>query len=369
MKITAIIHSLDGGGAERVMAGLTTRLQQRGHIVTLITLDDGHHDRHEIGSEVQRVALNVMRHSRNKLSGLLNSGRRIWALRKAIEQSNPDVVLSFCDVTNLLTLLATRGLSLPVVISERSDPAQQSLPWPWSVARPKLFRRADDVVVLTQTAANTVAAWSKGPPTIIPSAVDRPPVLDRHHLFTRTEKILVGVGRLEIEKGFDRLIAAFARVASSFPKWQLRIIGDGSCRLALEQQAAALGLSTRIQFPGWLQPIWPSLRDADLFALTSRYEGFPSALLEAMATGVAVIAVDCESGPRAIIDNDVDGLLIANDEASIDVALERCMGNEALRHWLGKNATDVTMRFGWDAMVDAYEQRLRQVVLRHLQIP
>ena len=163
MKISCVIHSLNGGGAERVMAGLSSRLQAKGHAVTLITLDDARCDRHEVDPRVSRRPLDVMRHSRSKFAAIANNFRRVHAVRKAIRDSQPDVVLSFCDATNVLTLLATRGLGFPVVVSERSDPGTQLLAWPWSRLRPMLYRRANDVIVLTQTAADAVAAWCKNP--------------------------------------------------------------------------------------------------------------------------------------------------------------------------------------------------------------
>jgi len=364
MKISCVIHSLNGGGAERVMAGLSSRLQAKGHVVTLITLDDGRSDRHEVDPPVDRRPLDVMCNSRSKLAAITNSWRRVAAVRKAIRDSRPDVVLSFCDATNVLTLLATRGLGFPVVVSERSDPDKQSLSWPWSQLRPPLYRRADDVIVLTKTAADAVNTWCQNPPTIIPSAVDQPPIGHRQQAHCAAGKVLVAIGRLEHEKGFDRLIEAFAEVANAHPAWRLKIVGEGSCREQLEQQANILGLSNRIRFEGWLRPIWPSLENADLFALTSRYEGFPSALLEAMAAGVAVIAVDCESGPRGIIQNEIDGLLVKNDVHSIVAALERCMSDESLRNRLGQAGRHVTERFGWDTMVAAYEACLLRVTNR-----
>ncbi len=362
MKISCVIHSLNGGGAERVMAGLSSRLQAKGHAVTLITLDDGRCDRHEVDPRVSRRPLAVMRHSRSKLAAIANNFRRIHAVRKAIRDSQPDVVLSFCDATNVLTLLATQGLGFPVVVSERSDPETQLLAWPWSRLRPMLYRRADDVIVLTQTAADAVAAWCKNPPTIIPSAVDQPPPIHCQKLDYSEDKVLLAIGRLEREKGLDRLIEAFAKVASRYPTWRVRIAGEGSCRKQLEQQASELDLSNRIGFDGWIRPIWPAFANADLFVLSSRYEGFPSALLEAMAAGVAVISVDCESGPRAIIRNDVDGLLVENNTQAIVEALERCMSDEKLRKRLGKAGREVTERFGWNAMVDAYEVCLLRAV-------
>lgn len=358
MKITSVIHSLNGGGAERVMAGLVTRLQRRGHQCTLITLDDATRDRHAVDPAVTRRPLDVMRNSRSRWSAVTNNLRRTAKLRRAIVQSKPDVVMSFCDVTNVLTLLATRGLRVPVVVSERSDPAKQKLPWPWSTLRPSLYRHAVQVIVLTQTAAAEVKPWCSATPVVIPSAVDPPEVPDAGHVKFPQTRVVLGVGRLEREKGFDRLIDAFATLAPQFPDWTLRIVGDGSCRRELEQQAIATTFHERIEFVGWLQPIWPAYATADLFALTSRYEGFPSALLEAMASGLAVVSVDCESGPRAIIRDGVNGLLVRDEQASMVAGLRKAMSDDGLRARLGETAKEVRDQFGWDAMVDAYERVL-----------
>lgn len=358
MKITSVIHSLNGGGAERVMAGLVTRLQGRGHQCTLITLDDATQDRHAVDPAVTRRPLDVMRNSSSRWSAVTNNLRRVATLRRAIAESKPDVVLSFCDVTNVLTLLATRGLRVPVVVSERSDPAKQKLSWPWSTLRPRLYRHAAQVIVLTHTAATEVKPWCSATPIVIPSAVDLPAAPGPDHAQHPDHRILLGVGRLEREKGFDRLIDAFVTIAPQFPDWTLRIVGDGSCRCELEQQASATAVHDRIEFVGWLQPIWPAYATADLFALTSRYEGFPSALLEAMASGLAVISVDCESGPRAIIRDGVNGLLVRDEQASVVEGLRKVMSDNALRVRLGATAKQVRDQFGWGAMVDAYEQVL-----------
>ncbi len=362
MKISFIIHSLNGGGAERVMAGLASRLQQRGHAGTLITLDDGRNDRHDVDAAVMRIPLDVMRPSHHKWQAVKNNVERILRLRKAIIDSQPEVVLSFCDVTNALTLLATRGRSIPVVVSERSDPAKQSIPWPWSKLRPRLYRSATNVIALTETSAQTLARWSRREPVVIPSAVDTAPQIERDSLKPTAKRMVLGVGRLEHEKGFDRLINAFAKLAPKYPDWHLRIVGEGSRRQELQRLVEAARLQGRIELPGWQRPIWPSYADADLFVLPSRYEGFPSALLEAMASGLPVVAVDCESGPRAIIRSGVDGLLIENNDASLAGAMDRCMGDGALRRNLAAAATTVTERFGWDAMVTAYEQVLSKSI-------
>lgn len=363
MRIVCVIHSLDGGGAERVMARLVSMLSERGHDVTLITLDDGAGDRHEVHPSVRRTYLNVMSDSRNKLAGLIATAARVRALRGAMKVAKPDVVLSFCDVTNVLTLLASRLWSVPVVVSERSDPASQAIGAPWAQLRPMLYRRASRVVVLTDAAAATVAPWCRDQPIVIPSAVDAPPPgFGAAH---DDAGDFVAVGRLEREKGFDLLIDAFAKIWRDVPQARLKIYGEGSLRRSLEQQRDRLGLSSVIDLPGWTRPIWPVLKPSGVYVLSSRYEGFPSALLEAMASGMACIAVDCPSGPAAIIRDGIDGVLVpAGDENALVSAMLRLRNDQPLRERLGGNARDVVQRFGWNAMLDSYEKLLTDAAIR-----
>lgn len=362
MKIACVIHSLNGGGAERVMARLVSMLGQRGHDVTLVTLDDGKRDRHEVNPVVGRVHLDLMNDSRNKFVGLIATYSRIRALRKALERIRPEVVLSFCDATNVLTLLAMRSASVPVVVSERSDPSSQKMGFPWSLLRRKLYRRAAKVIVLTDAAAETVRPWCRGEPVVIPSAIDAPPMIASRTRYDHTGDF-VGVGRLEHEKGFDLLINAFAKIASDDPTSKLTIYGEGSLRNTLQQQRDRLGLGDRILMPGWVQPIWPVLQPGGVYVLSSRYEGFPSSLLEAMSSGMGCIAVSCPSGPASIVRDGVDGLLVTpGDVTEIASAMASLRSDQTLRRRLGENARSVVARFGWEAMVDRYESVLRSVI-------
>lgn len=362
MRITCVIHSLAGGGAERVMAALASALAERLHQVTLITLDDGRQDRHAVSPLVRRVPLDLMRPSRNRWSAVAANARRIARLRQAVVHSQPEAVLSFCDRTNVLTLLALVGLPVPVIVSERSNPQAQQIPWPWSALRPRMYRRAAAVVVLTSAAAEMVAPWTPRPPVVIPSAIDLPSsgvAVSSAAQPPRAGRHIVGIGRLETEKGFERLLQAFAAIADVHPDWTLAIHGEGSCRAELEQQRDRLGLGGRVDFPGWTRPIWPVLTASDLFVLPSRYEGFPSALLEAMSAGLPCIAFDCPHGPAEVIRDGVDGLLVpADDTAALAAALDRCLRDPQLRSSLGSRAVEVAQRFSWPAMVDAYERLL-----------
>jgi glycosyltransferase involved in cell wall biosynthesis len=364
MKIACVIHSLSGGGAERVLAGLASRLAARGHHVTLITLGDGSDDRYPLADGVHRHPLGVMQPSRNIVDGLANALHRVRALRQALNQIGPDVVLSFCDQTNILTLLAARRLKLPVVVSERSDPAQQRLSTCWELQRRRTYRRAAAVVALTPPAARHLAdLLHRDEVLVIPSAIDKPPFASERQAAEANRRI-VAVGRLEHEKGFDRLLQAIANLIRHRPElchgWTLRILGEGSQRGRLEQQIEQLQLRQQVSLPGWIRPLWDELGAATLFVLPSRYEGFPSALGEAMALGIPSVAVDCESGPRSMIRNGVNGLLVRNDLDGLEAGIRRLLADTAMRQRLGEAGKQIVDQFGWDAMVDAYEALLQR---------
>ncbi len=343
-----------------MLAGLASRLADRGHAVSLITLDDGSRDRHAVDDRVCRKALDVMGESRGLFAGYRNTKHRMRVLHGAIADLGPDVVLSFCDRTNILTLLAV-GQRFPVVVSERSDPSEQRLGRFWETMRRRQYRRAAAVVALTDTAANYLHRRLGRDVIVIPSAIDLPPRQSIREQADGNRRI-VAVGRLEYEKGFDRLLVAFSDLVIRAPQlvdgWTLRIIGDGSMRGDLEQAIHGLGLSDRVSLAGWIQPVWNELADSTFFVLPSRYEGFPSALLEAMAVGLPSLAVDCESGPRAVIRDGHNGLLVANDISSLTDGMLRMIQHPELREKFSQAARPIVDAFNWDAMVDAYERVL-----------
>ncbi len=363
MKIACIIHSLSGGGAERVMAALASHLARRGHQITLITFDDAREDRHSIDPSVVRMPLGVMQGGQHGIRKMLQIHHRHKAIRRAVKQSGPDVVLSFCDRTNIDVLLSTIGLRLPVVISERSDPAKQSLGRFWENVRRRAYPLAARVVVLTESIAETLKPLSRSPVAIIPSGIERvtAPKLDNQNPGHLANKIVLGVGRLEYEKGFDRLIMAFAKIAIEVPDWSLKILGEGTQRSELTALASEHGIAQRVTMPGWVRPIYCEYDNATIFVLPSRYEGFPSALLEAMAAGLPSIAMHCQSGSAEIIQSQYNGLLIDDNVDALAEGILNLIKDEPKRMRFSASAKEVVEKFSFDKMVDAYEELLQSV--------
>ena len=156
-------------------------------------------------------------------------------------------------------------------------------------------------------------------------------------------------GELSDEKGFDLLVSAFALCARGHPQWKLAIAGEGSRRPLLQAQVAQADLTERVQLLGLVRDPETLLANSDLFILSSRFEGFPNVLLEAMSVGLPAISFDCDSGPATIIRDGVDGVLVApGDTGALASQMDRLMGDEGERIRLGQKAQAVTHRFGPD---------------------
>lgn len=170
---------------------------------------------------------------------------------------------------------------------------------------------------------------------------------------------VVGVGRLEHQKGFDVLVDAIARI----PKGRLLLVGEGKERRALEQRVSRLGVGDRVQMAGWVENPRPLLATADVFALPSRFEGFPLAVVEAMLAALPVVAADVGSVSEAVIHEET-GLLVEPDHVdALASALQRLLDDEAERHRLGRAGRRLALaRFTADRMASGYIDLYRELV-------
>lgn len=362
LHITLVISSLGAGGAERVMTILAGEWAKRGNRVTLITLASAERDHYAVPTGVHRVALDVLRESHGKAQALKNNYTRLSRLREAIRQSGPDVVVSFMDVTNILTLLATGGLRVPVIISERIDPRHYPIARGWAALRKLLYPQASALVVQTQA----VARWAEAhvpahKVSVIPNPVSVHVEAEPTSAVFPAGGYILAMGRLDGQKGFDLLLRAYAQLPG--PSLPLVIVGEGPERAKLEALIAELDLGGRVTLPGRVLNPAAAFAGARLFVLSSRFDGFPNVLIEAMATGLPAVAFDCPSGPAEIIQHGENGMLVPpEDVGRLAGAMRELLADEALAVKLADKARNTSQKFSVAAVVDQWDALVSQIL-------
>lgn len=360
MRIVEVVWSLHPGGAERVMANLANRWTARGHEVTIVTFRDPSTDFYELDEGVARVCATDLSRVPTFGIGKLERLRQPGGLRAAIKRLAPDVVVSAINITNVQAIWAARRSKVPVIVAEHIQPSEEVIGGFWQAMRTRTYKRADAVVMLTEQGA----AWARGfvPDErvhVIPNFIDLPPAAPAHRGGT---KRLLTVGRMRRQKGLDLLLEAFAASQARQQGWTLRIIGDGPEREAVMEAHRRLGLGDAVEFPGRTKAIWEEYAEADVYVMSSRFEGFPMVLLEAMAIGMPVISYDCPTGPAELISDGANGLLLPpEDVPALTRAIDRMAADEGLRHRLGYVARGVRTRYAPDRVLARWDELFSQV--------
>lgn len=244
MHLALIISSLNSGGAERVLSELANYWVSRGHQVTLVTLaSPDTKPFYLLNSKIHLIQLNQTQNESSFVTRLGNILRRVFCLRTALKNLNPDVVLSFVDVMNLTTLLASFGLRIPVIVSERIDPHFHHIPSLYKKIRPFLYRFAKKIVVQTNSAASYFGENLQGTIQIIPNPVKSP---KHDKTFSSTARAIITVGRLDQQKDHDTLIHAFSRLYLKYPHLRLTIYGEGAQREHLQNLINSLSMQESV---------------------------------------------------------------------------------------------------------------------------
>lgn len=305
--IAIVLHDLRGGGAERACLRLARGMVASGRQVELVLVRGEGTYLSEIPAGVRLTVLDKPRVS-----------QAIPALARHFHRTRPKAVLSALTHMNLATIAATRlsGSGARLVVSERNQISAKAREaqgaWQRAVYRavPWAYRAADKVVAVSGGVAADLAQFGRLPDgkiRVIHNPVFDPDIetlsrapLDHPFFEVDGPPIIVAAGRLHNQKGFDVLLRAFAMARAQID-CRLVILGDGPERARLSAQAEQSGLGYDIDMPGFCANPFALMARAGAFVLSSRWEGFPNALVEAMACGAPVIATDCPSGPREIL--------------------------------------------------------------------
>ncbi|WP_268874334.1 glycosyltransferase family 4 protein [Tropicimonas marinistellae] len=365
------IHSLSPGGAERVTALLANHWAKIGWDVSVVTTASAAKDFYPLEPSVKRYSLDLERTRTNVAASVLANILRIRRLYRILRKAKPDVAIAMMPTSNILLSIAGKLSGTPVIGSERVHPPSMPLGRLWERLRRVFYPFLSALVAQTETSADWLRAnTGTARVVVIPNPVQHPlashsPRLPPKDCLSRLNKtkLLLAIGRLEHQKGFDLLLSAFADIQDDHPDWALVILGDGALRSELAVQIRKLDLQEVVLLPGLAGNLGEWFDAADVYVLASRFEGFPNTLLEAMAYGVPSVAVDCATGPSDIIRHDVNGLLVQQGDATaLAGTLSRLMKDSRLRLRLSSKSIQVREDFSVSRVAGHWEDLVSKVL-------
>ena len=350
IKILMVIPSLEGGGAERVMLNLINHLSR---------------DRFDLYLYVERFQGKYVAELRDDVTVICAEDRRgvarLFFLRKQIKRLKPKVVfIMMLPIASIAVRLAFVGAH-PVIRETESRPAEQVKQGLFPRILNRLGMQLASQLVAPAAAAKiylqeryNVAADKV---TVINNPVNIKAIQEAAAApleFSPKDVNLLAVGRLKYQKGFDLLLESLEKVKGV--NWRLRILGNGPLEMELKDQASACGVEQRVEFMGFQQNPYAVMRASDLFILSSRWEGLPNVVLEAMAAGVAVLATRCPTGPEEIITPGVDGELCEIAVDSLTEHIDKLGASSSLREKLAEGGTKRIADFDLSCIIDKYER-------------
>lgn len=339
-KIAFLVNSLGKGGAERVVANLAAYFDTQGYEVLLVT-SRVVPEEYVIPSRIKRIDLSRFQ-EQEKGGRLQNIQRRIKRLHQIWCTQRPDIIISFIGKLNLYAVVSSFGTKIPILVSVRSDPERE---YPRGIMRTlakTLFRKTEGMIFQTQEAMAFFPKSIQQKSIVLPNPLDVRFIRERFEGTRRQE--IVSVGTLIDNKNHIMLVKAFSKLAKDYPELVVKLFGHGYKGTDTTEEIKAFakqsGIGDRVIFMGRRSDIFEAIYQSRIFVLTSKIEGMPNALMEAMALGLAVISTDCPcGGPRTLIHNYENGILIPVDDAdALEKALREILEDSKLEEKLGKNA-------------------------------
>lgn len=332
-KIVFIAPSLQQGGLENAVTVMSNWLVTKGISVFLVTA----YKKPQFYRLDERIKIINPSFNKENTNILLYYAKVALHFRKHVKSIHPDVVISYGDFLNPISILSIRMLDFPIYVSDRSSPGKK-FPFYVEFLRRRLYPKAAGIIAQTSRAADQkrLMIGQNANVKIIQNPIR--PVSQKR---TEVKNVVLGVGRHYHVKGLDRLLEAFAKIEDK--SWELHIAGaTGPETKNLKLQAESLKIADRTVFLGAVKDIDFVFSYSKIFVLPSRSEGFPNALIEAMAHGLACVSFDINAGPKDIIDDGLNGILINDgDVNSLAKKIDELIVNENVRSQLGEKAKEL----------------------------
>ena len=331
--------TLERGGAERVISILSREMVTQGNQNVEILLYYDKAIAYELHPDITVTFIERETHSKRLLKNL-------WWMRNYIKR-NADVVVSFLAPFNMLALVANLGSKTPLIVADRNDPRKVPSSGIMRRARDFLYRFADAVVLQNERNRDYFSKAVQKKSAIILNPVN----LGEYNGIALTKekrKRIVFVGRIIRQKNPQMLLDAFHAIHDDYPDYSMTYYGDGDLYNTLKERIAICGLADSAFMPGAVTNVFEVIADAELFVMTSDYEGMPNALIEAMCLGLPVISTKV-SGATDVIENGQNGLLIdCNDTVALADAMRSMLDDVELRKKCGTNAAKLSEKLSVD---------------------
>ena len=346
MKIDFIVNSLVAGGAERVLILLANHFDEKGHDVSIITFNEP--EVFSANSTVKRVRLHGGRYKNHTIRSIRNL-QKLYAKK----ENRPDIMMPFMTQTNFIGALVGKIYGIKVVSAEHNNHLRETN-LIGSLARKYMYRISDALTVLTSFDKNYYE--SKG---VNVHVMPNPCTFEIFKEESRTRKnVILAVGDLNryYHKGFDNLIPLIAPILKENKDWILKFVGGGEeGTKLLKELSETHKISNQIIFEGYSTKVGDIMSQSEIYVLSSRTEGLPMVLIEAFSKGMACIAFDCVTGPSEIIDHNVNGLLI--EDQNFDAMAEginTLIKDKELRLRLAEKGANSLERFKIDTIYNKY---------------
>ena len=302
-SILLVVNTLFAG-AGKILLFVANVCAKAGWKVTVATLYDADISNYHIEG-VNFVNFNIP--TRSKIWRI----HALKIIRNNVRTIQPDVLCAFVSDVVFMTRLATLGIKTFFISAERGDP--YTLPKKWIRFVKWAYRNGDFSVFQLKGAQDFFDEKIKRNSTVIPNPYSTGKKIVQYS--KERKKTIVSVGRFVEQKGYDVLINAFKIFQKKHQDYKLIIYGNGPLKDELTKMSCALGLSESISFPGFINNVTSAIHQDGIFVLSSRFEGIPNSLIEAMSVGVPTISTDCSpGGPRFLTDNGRRGILVPVDD-------------------------------------------------------
>ncbi|GGG48424.1 glycosyltransferase family 4 protein [Bizionia arctica] len=328
-SIAFVLPNLNAGGAQRVISSLANLLIKEYHV--LIVVHYKCEPFYKLNSNIKINYCQLQYNTNtNKLHSLTNNYRLVKNLTRILKEHKTDIAIAFLPATNIYTILASKFAKIPCIISERANPELFHINAFWHTVRKLAYPFSSRLVVQTIGTKNYFKKYSKSEIEIIKNPLNSD-LLNKRDVLIPKENIILNVGRLIEIKNQDLLIRAFSNIKHG--NWKLILVGDGDRYESYKKLISSLKMEEHIILAGNISDVSEYYNKAKIFAFTSKHEGFPNVITEAMSFGLACISTDCPFGPSELIKNNENGFLIpVGDQKALEIGLTELINNPELRN-------------------------------------